>query len=169
LFQKEVILMNIIEYEDKYCEEMKDLLVELQEYIASVDREKFNILTEEYREKYFLKTLGEVKKYEGKIFLALDDKKIVGLIVGIINNEIEETYDFKTPKRGRITELVVSKKVRGKGIGKLLLKHMEDYLMSVGCKGVLLDVFAYNQRAQEIYYNSGYFDRNIEVMKMFDD
>lgn len=160
--------MNIIEYEDKYSEDVKNLLVELQEYIAAIDKEKFNILTEEYREKYFLKTLEEVRKYEGKIFLARDEGKIIGLIVGIINNEEEKGYDFQAPKRGRVTELVVSKKIRGKGIGKLLLNYMENYFKSVGCKGVLLNVFAYNQNAQQFYYNSGYFDRTIEVMKMFD-
>lgn len=157
--------MEIIDYSKEYDEGIKDLLVELQEHIVEVDREKYNILTPEYREKYFEKTMDEVNKYEGKIFLAKEDTSIVGLIIGLINNEDETSYDFTAPKRGRVIELVVSKKVRSNGIGKQLLDKMESYFKSVGCHGVLIDVFAYNEGAQNFYYKNGYFNRNIEVMK----
>lgn len=160
-----MITLEIINYSNKYNESIKDLLVELQEYIAEIDKEKYNILTNEYREKYFEKTMNEVNKYEGKIFLAIENEKVIGLIVGLINNEEESTYDFKAPKRGRVTELVVSKECRSNGIGKQLLDKMEKYFKEVGCKGVLIDVFAYNENAQKFYYKNGYFNRNIEVMK----
>lgn len=160
-----MITLEIINYSNKYNEAIKDLLVELQEYIAEIDKEKYNILTNEYREKYFEKTMNEVNKYEGKIFLAIENEKVIGLIVGLINNEEESTYDFKASKRGRVTELVVSKECRSNGIGKQLLDKMEKYFKEVGCKGVLIDVFAYNENAQKFYYKNGYFNRNIEVMK----
>lgn len=60
--------MIIIDYTSKYNEDIKDLLVELQEYIAKIDKEKYNILTSEYREKYFEKTMNEINMREGKIF-----------------------------------------------------------------------------------------------------
>lgn len=160
-----MITLEIINYSNKYNESIKDLLVELQEYIAEIDKEKYNILTNEYREKYFKKTMDEVNKYEGKIFLAIENEKVIGLIVGLINNEEESTYDFKAPKRGRVTELVVSKECRSNGIGKQLLDKMEKYFKEVGCKGVLIDVFAYNENAQKFYYKNGYFNRDVEVMK----
>lgn len=160
-----MITLEIINYSNKYNEAIKDLLVELQEYIAEIDKEKYNILTNEYREKYFEKTMNEVNKYEGKIFLAIENERVIGLIVGLINNEEESTYDFKAPKRGRVTELVVSKECRSNGIGKQLLDKMEEYFKEVGCKGILIDVFAYNENAQKFYIKNGYFNRNIEVMK----
>lgn len=52
-----MIILKIIDYSSKYNEDIKDLLVELQEYITKMDREKYNILTDEYREKYFEKRL----------------------------------------------------------------------------------------------------------------
>lgn len=148
-----MITLEIINYSNKYNEAIKDLLVELQEYIAEIDKEKYNILT------------NEVNKYEGKIFLAIENERVIGLIVGLINNEEESTYDFKAPKRGRVTELVVSKECRSNGIGKQLLDKMEEYFKEVGCKGILIDVFAYNENAQKFYIKNGYFNRNIEVMK----
>lgn len=157
--------MDIIDYACQYDDDIKDLLVELQEHIAEIDREKYNILTDDYREKYFDKTMNEVRICEGKIFLAKEADSIVGLIVGVINNEEEKNYSFSAPKRGRIIELVVSKKYRSKGIGKQLLNEMESYFGKIGCKGVLIDVFAYNENAQSFYNENGYFNRNIEMMK----
>lgn len=94
--------------------------------------------------------MDEVNKYEGKIFLAV---------------EKENTYDFCAPKRARVTELIVSNNCRSNGIGKKLLNKMESYFEDVGCQGVLIDVFAYNEKALKFYYKNGYFNRNIEVMK----
>ena len=43
--------MKIIEYEEKYLEDVKDLLVELEEYILSIDKDNLDQLHPEYREK----------------------------------------------------------------------------------------------------------------------
>lgn len=157
--------MEIIEYSNKYDEDIKDLLVELQEYIQSIDREGYNILTVEYREKYFKKVMEEVAKYEGKIFLAKDKNIIIGLIIGVINNEEINTYDFSVPKRGRVTEFVVSKKYRSNGVGRKLLNKMEEYFKSVECKDILISAFSYNENARKFYYKNGYFNRIEEMMK----
>ena len=53
----------IIEYDEKYKEEVKDLLVELQEYIVSIDHWHLNIITPDYRKKYFEKTIKNVRIY----------------------------------------------------------------------------------------------------------
>lgn len=103
-------------------------MVILQQYLADMDIEGYNIVGDGYRDKYFEKTLEEVKKCNGKILLYKDNEKIVGLIVGIINNDDTIRYDFKAPKRGRITELVVDKDYRGKGIGKILTDKIECVL-----------------------------------------
>lgn len=121
----------IIEYNSQFDEEIKDLLVELQEYLVDIVKEKYNILTENFREKYFKKTMEEIKKYKGKMLLYKESDKIIGLVVGIINNEEISNYDFQAPKRGRITELVVSKNYRLKGYGKILLNAIEKYLKDV--------------------------------------
>lgn len=159
----------IIDYEDKYEEDVKDLLVELQEYLAEIDDEKYNIITNEYREEYFKKTLEEVNKYNGKILLYENNNKIVGLIVGIINNDEISTYDFKAPKRGRITELITKKNIRTKGIGTKLICEMENHLKKEGCKDILIGVFGYNKRAIEFYKKKGYKTRMVDMTKKIID
>ena len=56
----------VIEYNTKYNEVIKDLLVELQQYLSDIDEEGYNIVGNDYREKYFEKTMKEVKKTKEK-------------------------------------------------------------------------------------------------------
>ena len=154
----------IIDYDSHYDEEIKDLFVELQEYIVKLDKEGFNILTPDYREKYFQKTMEEIKSSNGKMFLFEENGKIVGLIVGLISEEIFE-YDFHAPKRGRITELIVSKNCRAKGYGKILLNTMENFFKAKGCKNIIIEVFGYNEHAISFYERNGYHTRLIDTTK----
>ena len=112
--------MKIIEYEDKYLEDVRNLLVELEEYIVSIDKDNLDIVHPDYREKMAIRDLKEVKENNGKCYLALEENKVVGLIMGCIFPYDEYDYlDYKCPSRGEITELIVSKKVRSKGIGQV--------------------------------------------------
>lgn len=43
--------MQIVEYEDKYLEDVRDLLTELEEYIVSIDKDELNQVHSEYHEK----------------------------------------------------------------------------------------------------------------------
>jgi len=98
--------MEIIDYSNQYNEDVKNLLVELQEHIVKLDKEKYNILTPDYREKYFEKTMHEVKKYEGKIFLAKELNSIIGLIIGLINNEKAQNFYYKNGYFNRNIEIM---------------------------------------------------------------
>ena len=155
----------IIDYTELYKEDVKNLLLELQEHIHSVDPEGYNIVGPDYREMAFLDTMEDVNKYDGKIMLYIEDNQVLGMVIGIINNEVEETYNFRAPKRGRISELVVKKDVRSKGIGSILLKKMEEYLHSVGCESILIGCFAYNSEAVEFYERNGYHNRMLDMIK----
>ena len=155
----------VIEYDSKFDEQIKDLLVQLQQYLADMDKEGYNIVGDKYKEKYFEKTLEEVKKCNGKILLYKDNDKIIGLIIGIINNDETIRYDFKSPKRGRITELVVDKDYRGKGIGKELLLKMKDYLKSNGCEKIMIAVFGYNESAIRFYKENGFHIRMLDMIE----
>lgn len=158
--------MKIIEYEDKYLENIKDLLVELEEYIVSIDKDNLDQVHPEYREKMVILDLEKVKNNNGKCYIALENDKAVGLIMGCIFPYDEYDYlDYKCPKRGEITELIVSKNSRSRGIGKLLMNKMEDYFKSLDCEYILVDVFAYNENAINFYYKNGYHTRMITNIK----
>ncbi len=152
--------MKIIEYEDKYLEDVRDLLTELEEYILSIDKDELNQIHPEYHEKMALVDLKEVNENSGKCFLAIENDKAIGLIIGTIPHYDEYDYlDYKCPKRGKITELIVTSKIRSKGIGKALIEKMEEYFKLNDCEYVLVDVFAYNENAISFYDKKGYHPR----------
>lgn len=158
--------MQIIEYEDKYLEGVKDLLVELEEYIVSIDKDNLEHVHPEYREKKAIIDLEEVKHNNGKCYIAVENEIVVGLIMGCIFPYDKYDYlDYKCPKRGEITELIVSKNVRSKGIGHLLMDKMEKYFKSLGCEYILVDIFAYNENAIKFYDQNGYHSRMYTSIK----
>ena len=162
--------MQIIEYEKKYLEDVKDLLVELEEYILTIDKDNLDQLHPEYREKMAILDLEEVENTNGKCFLAIEDGKAIGLIMGTIPSYDEYDYlDYKCPKRGSVTELIVSTKIRSKGIGQQLMNKMEEYFKSVGCEYIIIDVFAYNENAIKFYEKQGYHPRMLVDIKKIKD
>lgn len=160
--------MKIIEYQEKYLEDIKDLLVELEEYILTIDKDNLDQLHPEYKDKMAVLDLEEVKDNEGKCYLAVENNKVVGLIMGYVRIYDEYDYlDYKCPRSGEISELIVSKSARSKGIGKKLMQKMEEYLKSIGCEYIFIDVFAYNENTIKFYEKFGYHTRGlIDVKKI---
>ena len=158
--------MKIREYEEKYLEDVKDLLVELEEYVLTIDKDNLDQLHPEYRNKMAILDLEEVKENNGKCYLAIENNKAIGLIMGtIIKYEEYDYLDYKCPKTGEITELIVSKNTRSKGIGQQLMQKMEEYFKSMNCEYVSIDVFAYNDQAINFYRKQGYHTRMLIDIK----
>ena len=158
--------MNIIEYEDKYLEDIKDLLVELEEYLISIDQDNLDQIHPEYRDKMAEIDLQEVKNNNGKCYIAVENGKAIGVIMGIVEKYNEYDYlDFKCPKRGEVIELIVSKNSRSEGLGQKLMSKMEEYFKSIKCEYIIIDVFAYNDLALKFYYKQGYHPRGLLNIK----
>ena len=154
--------MKIIDYSDNYSEMVKDILVELQEYIVSIDDWHLNIITPQFREKYFEKTLKDCSK----IIIAVEDEMVIGLICGyIIERDEYDKYDYACPKTGHIEELIVSKKSRDGGVGTKLLNTMEAYFKSIGCEYCHLDVFEPNEMGKRFYNKHNYTTRMRSLSK----
>ena len=109
--------MKIIEYDSIYDEQIKDLLIELQNYLIDIDDWHTQIISDNYREEYFKMDLELVKKQDGKIFLAIENNKIVGLVLGAVNliDEIDKLTNH-CAKTGNILELIVKNSSHGHGI-----------------------------------------------------
>ena len=130
------------------------------EHIVSIDKDSLDQLHPEYKEKMALLDLKEVNDNKGKCYLAVENDKAVGLIMGCIRPYDEYDYlDYKCPKTGEITELIVTNKIRNKGVGQLLINKMEEYFKSLDCEYINIDVFAYNENAIKFYNKNGYHHR----------
>ena len=154
--------MEIVEYKAKYKEDVKNILIELQEYIVSIDHWRLNIITPDYRKKYFEKTI----KNCSVIFLAIEEEKVIGLICGnLIKYDKYDLCDYTCPKTGHIEELIVSKNTRNKGVGQLLLNKMEYYFKSIGCEYCHIDVFEPNEIGKNFYLKNNYTTRMRSLSK----
>ena len=161
--------MKIIEYNNKYLENVKDLLVELEEYVISIDKYNLDQLHDEYRDKMAIINIEKINNNNGKCYLALENNKVIGLIMGCIFPYDKYDYlDYKCPKRGEIIELIVSKNTRSNGIGTKLIKTLEDYFKSKDCEYVIVDVFAYNKIGINFYNKNGYHARMHTKIKKLD-
>ena len=162
-------MVKILEMTSEHIEAVKDLLVELQEFIVEIDKYNLNILTPEYRETYFKYMMEDVSKYEGKVYVAIESDQVVGMIAGYVHEYDErDKLDYLCPRRGEVAELIVSKHTRSAGIGSKLLLVLEDYFKSIDCKYIQIDVFAYNEGGKRFYYKHGYEDRLVKVFKKID-
>ena len=85
--------MKIIEYEEKYLEDVRDLLTELEEYIVSIDKDELDQVHPEYHEKMALVDLDEINNNNGICYLAIGISEIVGL-----NLEVEIKHKIKKNK-----------------------------------------------------------------------
>ena len=159
----------IIEYEEKYLDDVRDLLVELEEYIVSIDKDNLDIVHPDYKEKMAIVDLEELEKNEGKCYLYIEDEKALALIMGCVRPYDKYDYlDYKCPRAGYITELIVSQKLRSKGIGQKLINKIEEYFKSINCEYVLVDVFAYNDNAFNFYSKKDYHSRMHTMIKKID-
>ena len=161
--------MEIIEYNNKYDEQIKDLIVELQNYLIDIDNWHTLVMIPEFREGIFKLDLNNVKNKNGKIYLAIENNTVFGLIMGFVEDKDEEdklTNDCA--KCGLVSELIVKNQSRGNGIGKILLNKIEEYFKSINCKRVNIEVFGPNKKGLNFYEKNGYTIRDIFVSKKLD-
>lgn len=158
-------MVNIVEYTNEK-EQVIALLRELQEHLVAVDGEQVQILRDEYGKDYFDYLFRLVNDNNGKIFLAKTSDSVFGMIAGYVEpKDAEDRISNRCPKRGVISDLVVSSSFRNKGIGVSLMSVMENYFSNIGCEFIAVSVFAPNEVAIRFYEKSGYAPRNIEFYK----
>ena len=158
--------MIIREFKNIDIEQIKDLVVELQQYVIEIDKYNLNIISVEYREKYFNYMLEDCISQQGKVFVAEENNQIIGFISGFVQTYDErDKLDYLCPKKGIVAELIVSKKLRSKGCGQLLINRIEEYFKSIKCEYSQIDVFAYNEIAKSFYYKNNYEERMITLFK----
>lgn len=158
--------ITITDYNDQYIESIRDLMVQLETYLVSIDRDRLDIVSPRYRKEMILHDLAEVKEHNGAAFVALKDSRVIGFISGIIRHYSDiDHLDYKCPKCGVITELIIDESIRSHGVGTALIQRMEHFFLSVGCETMIVDVFEYNETARRFYAQCGYHPRMISMIK----
>ena len=161
--------MEITEFTNEYTEEVKDMLVGLQNHIVNIDNLKLNTITPEYREEYFKFAYNMSYNNGGKFFIAKENNIVLGFIAcSTTQYEDFAHISYKCPKKGVITELFVKDNARRKGVANLLIQKTEEYLKSINCEYVELDVFSTNINAYYLYKKLGFTERVKVMLKKLD-
>ena len=134
--------------------------------MVDIDDWHTQVINPEYRESYFKMDMNKVKNQSGKIYLAIENESVIGLIIGIVDekDEIDKLTNDCT-KTGSIIELIVNHNLRGTGVGKILLEKMEQYFKDINCKRINIEVFGPNKSALNFYTKNDYTIRDIIVSK----
>ena len=87
--------------------------------------------------------------------LAIDDKEIVGYLIGsICKNE-----DWRTvQKMAELDNMIVNPSFRRKGVGTNLIKEFKKWAKSKGVTRVKVSVYAKNVSAISLYEKNGFLD-----------
>jgi ribosomal protein S18 acetylase RimI-like enzyme len=103
----------------------------------------------------------KLDKKEAMIFVAEDNRNLIGYIYGRIVNKPKMVLN----KIGIIEDWFVEEEYRDKGIGETLWNRLIIWFKSKKCNKLELDVFTTNKHAIEIYHKLGFVDKVIVMTK----
>jgi len=161
------VVITIREYEEKDKEKLVSFMDQLQDYLIAIDPLHRMRRGKNYGEVYTTSLLSKIRSEQGIIFFAEENKVLLGVIVGLIEEQEKENLLECVPTRaGRIQELFVDQQHRSNGVGKLLIKNMEDFFKKNKCTIIKVEVFAPNAKAQQFYDHYDFQDRVVDMIKV---
>ncbi len=134
-----MILLEIRKYDSADLSQFSGLISELG-YPTSVDEMEIR-----------MKRIESISNYY--TFVAVKNEILIGMI-GITLHTTYTNNDVKV----QITSLVTKEEYRGQGIAKLLIKHVEEWSLSIGSKFIYLlsGISEEREKAHMLYKSVGY-------------
>ncbi|MGH2614253.1 MAG: GNAT family N-acetyltransferase, partial [Thermomicrobiales bacterium] len=83
---------------------------------------------------------------------------------GLVSVHPDSDY-FTSHPRAYVDILVVAQEAEGRGVGRALMDHVEQWARAKNCREVVLDVFAGNDGAIAFYERCGYRPDHIRMAK----
>ncbi|ORX81358.1 acetyltransferase [Anaeromyces robustus] len=136
---------------DAICSLIKDAIVEM---------EKHNIY--QWDEIYPTRNDFEEDIKNNNLYVVYDEDRLIAFYV--ISKEYDEQYNnakwkYDDESAYILHRFCVSPKMQNKGIGKIVLKHIEKQIKDMGYHSIRLDTFTQNPFAQRLYRHNGYEPR----------
>ncbi len=157
--------MNIREYKPEDHIQVENLLAELQDLEAKIipGMKPGKEMAERYLRDAVLE---DVSEKEGKIFVAEQDRKVIGFLWVYVEKEprdfmyTEPIYVFL-----HIGDFIVTRNFRGQGIGKALMRAVENYAKEKGIDKIKLQATAKNIQAREVYEKWDFEEDEVTLIK----
>ena len=150
--------MKIRELKNEDIKDFKELFE-----CSYIHETKFDILLDNKVAGYAERELKNlIKDRKLKILVASHKRKIVGFIIGLIE---EKPYCYSIQNIGYIWDFFVLLDFRKRGIGKILFKNMISWFKTNGLKYVEIDVNYQNKDSISIWKKLGFKERRINMIK----
>lgn len=104
----------------------------------------------------------EYYKDKYRVYVAESDGKLVGYIAGTVKLKEDKVLD----RAGYIDNWYMADEHRNNGVGKQLWKKLEDYFREQKCNHLLLDIWAENDSAHQMYEHMGFIEEQINLVKL---
>lgn len=158
--------MEVIEYDKKYRASAIELMSLLQDHERSISNDRPPSVEVSKDQLDYLVTA--VNSLTGKMFLAIESGRAVGLIVVFRDSEHEGTRHLYPEflQYGLISDFVVAESHRGSRVAAELLKQAENFCQSLGLTNVKLSVLHANAVARRFYEKNGYIPHEIVYRKV---
>ena len=113
--------------------------------------------------RYFYYLKKDLTFKERAIFIAIENDKIIGMILGKI---IDTLSIAKFKKRGYISNLYILPKYRRKGIAKKMVEELIKWFKENNIKNLRLEVYSKNKPALNIYHKLRFKEYAIKMKKV---
>ena len=166
------IEIKIREYAKSDKKRIEELFVNFEDFLASVDNlkrlnRKRTLIKLQYGKVYLNNVNKLISEHKGVFYVAESNNKIIGFVIGLIYkpSKIQKIEVKRSWIRGDIAELYLENAYRKKGVGKILIKKVEEYLIKNKCEYINISVLAPNKSARMFYEKLGYYERTLELIK----
>lgn len=136
-------------------------ILEMSPYLAEVAQLEWHSddAVKKMQDNYILEMLAETSTPNTTLIAELNNVPLGFVHIRTRNDDISGEIS------GTIPLLAVSPTSQGLGIGKLLMASAEEWVMSLGCRLIHLEVFANNSRANNFYQNIGFKPETLHMIK----
>jgi ribosomal protein S18 acetylase RimI-like enzyme len=152
----------IRQYRPEDEQQVEDCIVELQDFCKQIDPLAADGRT--VARKYLQHLLEQCEKTDGRIFVAEQDDKVIGMlcVIGKVSATLmdEEDYNY-----ANVSDLVILAAERKKGLGRALLSVAEEHARSQGAQYLRIGVHAPNKVARDLYNRQGFRERIVILHK----
>ena len=155
--------MIIREYNNETdFEGLRQCVISVQDYERGLEPRMPN--GKDIVDDYIPDLFRRCKRYKGKIFVADAGGAVAGYVV-ILTKVTSEDIDDGGMEFGRISDLVVLEKFRGRGFGRELLSAAEIEARDNDVKWLRIGVLSANRIANDLYLSEGFRPHSIELEK----
>ena len=102
------------------------------------------------------------------VFIGEVDGEPVGYILAQLFERADNPYTYAS-RQLLVDQMSVNPEQRSKGYGEALMERVFDLAKSLGCKSVILTVWAFNERAVEFYRRQGFVARDMRMEVSLDE